>query len=107
MPPSRGPVPVVKKESTRDLVEEILGHLSVSDSFSTSKVFPDITQREIKAALDRLGSRSMVTYDTIDTEVVLLTAEAEKICEEGSHEYKVWELVKREGKVAVKDLPAC
>jgi phenylalanyl-tRNA synthetase alpha chain len=107
MPPSRGPVPVVKKESERDLVQEILDHLSTKDSFGTSEAFPDISQRDIKSALDRIGSRSMIEYDINDTEVVLLTPEAEKICEEGSHEYKVWDLVKKHGKVAIKNLPVC
>jgi phenylalanyl-tRNA synthetase alpha chain len=105
MLPSRGPVPVVKKESNdRDLAHEILTTLSTKDSFTSADAFPNVSQQEFKSALDRVASRSMVLYDTIDKELVLLTPEGQAICEEGSHEYKVWDLVRRKGKVSMKEL---
>lgn len=104
MPGTRGPVPVPQKES-RDLTQTVLDLLSQKDTFKTSEEFPDVSQREIKAALDRLGSRSMIEYDTLDSEKLLLTAEGKTIVDEGSHEYKVWDAVKSKGKVAIKELP--
>jgi hypothetical protein len=102
MPPARGPVPV---RSERDLPHEILAILADNDSCVTTEAFREVPQPEIKSAIDRLASRSMVLYETNDTELVLLTQEALTICEDGSHEYKVWDAVKRLGKIAVKDLP--
>ncbi|KAF2093529.1 hypothetical protein NA57DRAFT_68998 [Rhizodiscina lignyota] len=105
MPGTRGPVPVPLKANGRDLTQEILDSLAEKDSFKTNEEFPDVPQQEIKAALDRLGSRSMIQYDTLDSEQILLTQEGRMIAEEGSHEYKVWEVVKSKGKIAIKDLP--
>jgi phenylalanyl-tRNA synthetase alpha chain len=100
MPGARGPVPV-----HRDLPTEILTLLSQKDSFATNDAFPNVPQVEVKAAIDRLGSRDMVEYDTQEKEIVLLTEESERICEEGSHEYKVWDAVRRKGKLSIKELP--
>jgi len=36
---------------------------------------------------------------------VLLTAEGKMICDEGSHEFKVWDAVRRRGKLGIKELP--
>lgn len=105
MPGQRGPVPVPLKEGTRDFTQEILDTLDQKDEpLVTSTTFPDIPRNEIKAALDRLASRSMVTYMTQDEEQVLLTPEGKEICETGSHEYKVWDAVQRSGKLEMKDL---
>ena len=104
MPGQRGPVPVPLHDGVRDVTKEILEHLSLKPELETSSEFPQIPQNEIKSALDRLASRSMVEYKSIDTELVLLTAEAQTICEEGSHEWKVWDAVQRNGKIEMKDL---
>jgi phenylalanyl-tRNA synthetase alpha chain len=101
---TRGPVPV-HQVSGGDLTQKILDILDEKETLTTSETFPDIPQREIKAAIDRLGSRSMVEYDTKDTELVLLTTEGKTICDEGSHEYKVWDAVRRKGKLSIKELP--
>jgi phenylalanyl-tRNA synthetase alpha chain len=98
----RGPVPV---PASRDLPQEILDLLDTKPDFSTADEYPDVSQPEIKAALDKLGSRSMIVYETIDTELVLLTPESEGICANGSHEYRVWDAVKSKGKVTIKELP--
>ncbi|KAF2651133.1 phenylalanyl-tRNA synthetase-like protein alpha chain [Lophiostoma macrostomum CBS 122681] len=104
---TRGPVPVPLESSNRNanVTQDVLDLLDTKQPLHTSEDFPSIPQPEIKAALDRLASRSMVVYETRDEEQVLLTGEAETIVEEGSHEWKVWEVVKREGKVGIKELP--
>lgn len=105
MPGQRGPVPVPLHNGTRDLTLEILETLETTDPIQSSTHFPQIAQAEIKAALDRLASRSMVEYDTADTEVVVLTGEGSQIANEGSHEYKVWKAVKDAGSLPLKELP--
>ena len=85
---TRGPVPVPKKTDDRDVTQDVLDRLDQKQPLQTSEDFPSIPQAEIKAALDRLASRSMVEYQAHDTEQVLLTQEAETIVADGSHEYK-------------------
>jgi phenylalanyl-tRNA synthetase alpha chain len=65
---ARGPVPVPLKDGTRDVTQEILDVLGEKETFHTDEQFPDIPQAEIKAALDRLASRSMIQYDTLASE---------------------------------------
>lgn len=90
-------------DGSRDLTQEILDLLSEKEKFKTEDQFPNVPPREIKAAIDRLKSRQMVAYNTIDNELVLLTPEGQEICENGSHEYKVWKAIKDHGKL---ELPA-
>ncbi len=104
MPGTRGPVPVPLNDGTRDVTQRILDVLEDRDSVNTNEAFPQIPQAEIKAALDRLKSRLMLEYKTIDTETVVLTPEGQMICDEGSHEYKVWDAVRKAGKIEIKDL---
>lgn len=91
-------------DGTRDVTQQILDVLDEKPDFNTSSQFPQIPQIEIKAALDRLKSRLMVQYETNDTEQVILTPEGQMICDEGSHEYKVWDAVRKAGKLEMKDL---
>lgn len=105
MPGTRGPVPVPLREGSRDLTQEVLDRLDQKPALKSSEDFSEIPQPEIKAALDRLASRSMIEYETNDSEQVLLSAEGKQIVEEGSHEYKVWDAVRKAGKLAIKDLP--
>lgn len=104
MPGTRGPVPVPLHDGTRDVTQQILDALDGGSSFETAKQFPDIPQAEIKAALDRLASRLMVQYSTNDSEQVLLTAEGQMICDQGSHEYRVWDAIRKAGRLEMKDL---
>ena len=97
----RGPVPVY---AGRDLTQEVLDLLDTKQSVATETDLPDVAQAEIKAALDRLASRNMVVYETNDQEQVILSKEGEQIANEGSHEFKVWEAVKRRGQVTIKEL---
>lgn len=107
MPGTRGPVPVPLQNASRDLTLDILETLEQHDPFKSQETFPNVSQAEIKAALDRLASRSMVRYETNDREVVVLTAEGQQIVDEGSHEYKVWKAVHESGKLSLKELPVC
>lgn len=106
-PGTRGPVPVPLETQNRNVTQEVLDILDTKSPFHTSEDLPAISQKDIKAALDRLASRSMVTYETKDSEQALLTTEAEDIVEKGSHEYRVWSAVKEAGKIPIKDLPVC
>ena len=105
MPGTRGPVPVPLHTNggDRDLTEEILEAVDQNESVPTAEAFPHTEQAQIKAALDRLASRSMVEYDTHDKEQVVLTAEGQAIADEGSHEYKVWDAVRKAGRLSLKD----
>ena len=97
----RGPVPV------RDVAQEILDVLENKDVIKSSVEFADVPQAEFRGAVARLNSRSMVQYNALDSEEVLLTDEGQSICDEGSHEYKVWYAVWKRKKLEMKELPVC
>ena len=102
---TRGPVPVPLESQNRNVTQDVLDLLDTKSPLHTAEDFPSIPQPEIKAALDRLGSRSMVEYETKDEEQALLTSEAEAIVADGSHEFKVWDAVRQAGKIPIKELP--
>ena len=79
-----------------DLPSEILQLLSKQDPLLSAEAFPSLKSTEVKAALDRLASRSMVTYETIEREELVLEAEAEGIVAHGSHEARVFEILSKE-----------
>ena len=77
-----------------DLTKEVLDALSITEGLIRSAdAFPSIPSTTIKSALDRLSSREMVSYKTIDREEAVLTEEAENVAAHGSHEAKVFEAV--------------
>lgn len=78
-----------------DLTAQMLQALARQSPLQTADAFPDAPFHEIKAALDRLSSRSMVAYETIEREEALLEPEAEQIAEHGSHEARVFEALKQ------------
>ena len=90
-----------------DLTAEVLDALSQSDvPILSTDAFPSTPSSEIKSALDRLNSREMVIYETIDKEEAILTPEAERIVANGSHEAKVFEAVLQAvGGMKLSDLP--
>lgn len=98
-------MPVPLETKGQNLTQEILDLLDTKEPLQSNEDFPAISQAEIKAALDRLASRSMVTYKSLDSEKVVLTPESEGIVAEGSHEYKVWKLVKEKERVPIAELP--
>jgi len=80
---------------TGDLTSEVLQALSKSDPISSTETFADVPFESLKAALDRLASRSMVTYEQVEREEAFLEPEAEVIVSHGSHEARVFEAVRQ------------
>ncbi|KAH8815111.1 phenylalanyl-tRNA synthetase-like protein alpha chain [Xylogone sp. PMI_703] len=78
-----------------DLTAEVLQKLSKHEPLLSAEAFPSIKSVEVKSALDRLASRSMVTYETIEREEAVLEEEAEEIAANGSHEARVFEALKK------------
>ncbi|KAF3221667.1 Phenylalanyl-tRNA synthetase, beta subunit, cytoplasmic [Orbilia oligospora] len=89
-----------------ELQTEVLQKLDASpDATLTSENdFPALPFTTLKAALDSLGSKEMITYETRETDYNILTAEGQQILETGSHEAKVWEIVHRLGEFRIADL---
>ena len=78
-----------------DHTADVLSALANSDGpILTAEAFPELPSTIIKSSLDRLGSREMLSYKTLEREEYLLTKEAEGIAAEGSHEAKVFEAVR-------------
>lgn len=78
-----------------DLTSEILHTLSKTDPILSAEAFAGVPFESIKAALDRLASRSMVTYEQIERDEAFLEPEAEVIVSHGSHEARVFEAVRK------------
>ncbi|KAJ5888368.1 Phenylalanine--tRNA ligase alpha subunit [Penicillium taxi] len=77
-----------------DLTAPILDALSASDApILSNEAFPSFPSLNVKSALDRLGSRQMIEYETTEKEVILLTSEGDEIVANGSHEAKVFAAV--------------
>ncbi|KAM7208738.1 tRNA synthetases class II core domain (F) domain containing protein [Naviculisporaceae sp. PSN 640] len=87
--------PAAGNTSTEDLIPQILQALSKSDPIQSTEAFPQVPFESIKAALDRLASRSMVTYEQVEREEAILEPEAETIVSHGSHEARVFEAVRK------------
>jgi phenylalanyl-tRNA synthetase alpha chain len=89
-----------------DLTTQVLGALSSETSVLSSDAFPLMPSTSVKSALDRLASRDMVSYQTLEREEAVLTEEGKAIAEGGSHEAKVFEAVRKavEG-LKIGDLP--
>jgi phenylalanyl-tRNA synthetase alpha chain len=79
----------------KDLTHQILHALSEAEPLLSVEAFPQATFTDLKAALDRLGSREMVKYDTIDREEAILEPEGETIAANGSHEARVFEALRQ------------
>jgi len=92
-----------------DLTAQVLDTLSqTEDSILSTDAFPSIPSTEIKSALDRLKSREMVAYETIDKDEATLTAEAEGVAANGSAEAKVYEAVRAAmAGLKIAELPVC
>ena len=91
------------------LIPVVLDALSATDeSILTANIFPSIPFNAIKSALDRLGSRELITYKQLDREEAILTEEGHEVAASGSHEAKVFEAVRKavEG-MKIGDLPVC
>jgi phenylalanyl-tRNA synthetase alpha chain len=77
-----------------DLITQILQTLDKSEPILSAETFPTAGFVDVKAALDRLASRDMVRYDTIERQEALLEPEGEEIAANGSHEARVFEAVR-------------
>ncbi|OAA63676.1 phenylalanyl-tRNA synthetase beta chain cytoplasmic [Niveomyces insectorum RCEF 264] len=95
------------KGPSGDLATEILHALSDAETLLTSEAFPQVKSTDLKSALDRLASRSMVTYETLERDEPVLEAEGEQVAANGSHEARVFEALRQavEG-LSVADLEA-
>ncbi len=78
-----------------DLAPEVLQALSASDPILSSEAFPDVAFTDVKGALDKLSSRSMVSYKVIEREEYVLEPEGEQIAANGSHEARVFEALRQ------------
>lgn len=78
-----------------DLTTAVLHALANVDSIVTSEAFPQEKTIDIKAALDRLRSRSMLAYETLERDEYLLEPEGEQIAANGSHEARVFEALRQ------------
>ena len=78
-----------------DLNLEVLQALAKSDPVLSAETFPQVAFEDMKATLDRLGSRSMITYEPIEREKVILEPEGQEIVAKGSHEARVFEAVRQ------------
>ncbi|KAI9729320.1 MAG: Phenylalanyl-tRNA synthetase, beta subunit, cytoplasmic [Cirrosporium novae-zelandiae] len=91
----------------QDVTSQILDALAETEEpVLSAEKFSSIPSTTIKAGLDRLGSRDMVTYAAIDREEYVLTQEAEDIAAQGSHEARVFEAVKQMEGLKITDLPS-
>ncbi|CAK7266110.1 Phenylalanyl-tRNA synthetase, beta subunit, cytoplasmic [Sporothrix epigloea] len=81
--------------SKDELTAAVLHALADVESLVTSEVFPLEKSTDIKAALDRLRSRSMLAYETLERDEYYLEPEGEQIAAEGSHEARVFEALRQ------------
>ena len=72
----------------------VLQALSAKEAILSSEEFPGVGFVEMKAALDRLRSRDMISYEQIEREECVLEAEGEQIAAHGSHEARVFEALR-------------
>jgi phenylalanyl-tRNA synthetase alpha chain len=78
-----------------ELTTDILHALEQHNPLLSNEVFPEFKFTDVKSALDRLASRYMITYETIDREEAILEAEGQDITANGSHEARVFEALQK------------
>ncbi|KAI0446947.1 phenylalanyl-tRNA synthetase alpha chain [Xylaria telfairii] len=77
-----------------DLTSQTLHALDKAAPLLSTEAFAASNFTDLKAALDRLGSRRMIEYATIQREEVHLESEGELIATHGSHEARVFEALR-------------
>lgn len=85
----------VQDNAQGDLTSQILHALDKQDPILSTASFPLQKSTDVKSALDRLASRHMVTYETIDREEAVLESEGQDIVANGSHEARVFGALKQ------------
>ena len=83
-------------QASAELTSQILHALDKQSPILSSDAFPSQKSADVKSALDRLASRYMVTYETIDKEEAVLEKEGQDIVAKGSHEARVWEVLSKQ-----------
>lgn len=78
--------------------------MSKKDPILSAEAFPDVSFEQMKSAVDRLATRSMVMHEQVEREVAILEPEAEAIVAHGSHEVRVFEVVRKMGGLSIQDL---
>lgn len=66
-----------------------------ADPILSAEAFPDVPFAELKAVLDRLGSRSMVEYKQLEREEATLEPEGKAFAESGSYEARLFETLSK------------
>lgn len=85
-------------KAAKDLPSEILqllSQLDIGSSLLSSKALPKETASTVKGAIDSLRSQRMVDYKTIDNEEYLLEIEGQQVLDNGSHEIRVLEALRK------------
>ncbi|ORY60171.1 tRNA synthetase class II core domain-containing protein [Pseudomassariella vexata] len=91
--------------ATGDLALQILAALAKNDPISSTEAFPEAKFADLKSAVDRLKSRSMVDYEQVDEQEAVLEPEGLQIAENGSHEARVFEALRKAmGGLTIKEL---
>ncbi len=78
-----------------ELTTQVLHALDKHDPILSSNAFPNQKSADVKSAVDRLASRYMVTYETIDKEEAVLEAEGQDIIAKGSHEARIFDALSK------------
>ncbi|KAF2997785.1 Phenylalanyl-tRNA synthetase, beta subunit, cytoplasmic [Neopestalotiopsis sp. 37M] len=78
-----------------DLTSQVLNALDKAEPILSTEAFPGVPFAELKAVLDRLGSRSMVEYKQLEREEATLEPEGQSIADNGSHEARVFEALSK------------
>ncbi|KAL2889408.1 phenylalanyl-trna synthetase alpha chain [Ceratocystis lukuohia] len=81
--------------SNADLASIVLQKLDKVSPILSTEAFPSVPFTEVKSALDRLASREMVAYKTLESEEAVLEAEGEQIAAHGSHEARVFSALRQ------------
>ncbi|KAI1446488.1 tRNA synthetases class II core domain (F)-domain-containing protein [Annulohypoxylon stygium] len=84
----------VSQPPSGDLTGHILQSLDKSSPLFSAEALPTASFVEVKAALDRLASREMVIYETIEREEAILEPEGEQIAADGSHEARIFDALR-------------
>lgn len=88
-----------------DLTSQILRALNKTAPLLSTESFSASNFTDLKAALDRLAARRMIEYETIQREELYLEAEGEAITAHGSHEARVFEVLRTtNGGLTVQEL---
>lgn len=87
-----------------DLQLTILKKLDQGTIADSGAAFPGVDSQAVHAALASLSSRNMVTFKSIENELWNLTDEAKDIVKNGSHEYRLLEIIVKLEQLKIADV---